>query len=156
MWPCSLVYSLFAVVPIVCVWGGGVFWILVSWCCSWCPFLFSNHLAEEERAGCFIWAVLWLCVFYVSSSLYSGVVCSLWLHHFLFILTYFNVSYKVVLSIIYHILTQLKYKIQLLIAERIMFGVTRFIETKLIFINIRKTMKNYYFTNFFTLCILIT
>ena len=33
---------------------------------SWCPFYFSNHLAEEERAGNFTLIVLWLSVFCVS------------------------------------------------------------------------------------------
>ena len=37
-------------------------------------FLFSNHLAEEERAGCFTLIGLSLSVFLVSSSLWS-VVC---------------------------------------------------------------------------------
>ena len=28
-------------------------WVLVFWCGPWCPVYFSNHLPEEERAGCF-------------------------------------------------------------------------------------------------------
>ena len=64
-----VVYSLFAVVPIVF----GLCFVVVFWCRIW----FSNHLAEEERVGCFTLIVLWLSVFCVSSSLCRGLVCSL-------------------------------------------------------------------------------
>ena len=48
---CSvIVYSLFVVAGLSCV--------LVMWCCSWCTLQFSNHLVEEERAGCFTLIVL--------------------------------------------------------------------------------------------------
>ena len=39
--------------------------------------VFGNDLAEEENAGCFICNVVWLFVFYVSSSRCTGLVCSL-------------------------------------------------------------------------------
>ena len=41
---------------------GMVSWVLVLWCSSWCPFYFSNNLAEEDRAGWFILTVIWLSV----------------------------------------------------------------------------------------------
>ena len=46
-----VVYSLlFIVAPI----GFGFFVLVDALCCgSWCPLWFINHLAEEERAGCF-------------------------------------------------------------------------------------------------------
>ena len=37
--------------------GGSVF-IFVSVCITLSPFYFCNHLAEEERAGCFAFVVL--------------------------------------------------------------------------------------------------
>ena len=37
----------------------------------------TNHLAEEERAGCFTLIVLWLSVLCVSSSLCHRLVCNL-------------------------------------------------------------------------------
>ena len=38
---------------------------------SWCPFYFSNHYAEEERAGCFTLIAMWLCF---SESLPRGAI----------------------------------------------------------------------------------
>ena len=64
-----VVYSLFSVVPIVL----GLWFVVVFWCRFW----FRNHLAEEERVGCFTLIVLWLSVFCVSSSRCLGLVCSL-------------------------------------------------------------------------------
>ena len=50
--------------------GSYVYGVFVLWCDSWCPFQFNNHLAVEERAGCFILGliVIWLSAFCVSSS----------------------------------------------------------------------------------------
>ena len=46
---------LFNVLPITC--GSSVF-IFVLLCITLCPFLFGNHLKEEEKAGCFAIIVL--------------------------------------------------------------------------------------------------
>ena len=71
-----VVVSLFFVIaPIVSV---VLCWVLVLQCGSLCPFWFSFHLSEEERAGCFTLIVLLLSVFYVSYSRCRGLVRSLW------------------------------------------------------------------------------
>ena len=54
----------------LCVWGV-LCWVLVLWCSSCCPFCFSNHLSEEERAGCLILTVFWLSVL----CLYVTILC---------------------------------------------------------------------------------
>ena len=41
-----------------CVFSGGLCLILVLLCSTKCPFELCNHLAEEERAGCFTLIVL--------------------------------------------------------------------------------------------------
>ena len=47
---------LFGVLLIGC--GGSVFDFILL-CITLCPFWFCNHLEEEERAGCFVFIVLW-------------------------------------------------------------------------------------------------
>ena len=60
--------------------GSGIVFGPFLLCSTRCPFWVSNHLAEEERAGWFL-AVIWLLVFWVSSSRCCGlnVICSVWL-----------------------------------------------------------------------------
>ena len=48
---------LFYVPPIVC--GGSVL-VFCLVCINLCPFLFCNHLDEEERAGCFTFIFSWM------------------------------------------------------------------------------------------------
>ena len=71
---------------------------------SWRPkisfFYVCNHLAEEERAGCFTFIVFLLpfgclCSICVSSSWCLGLVCDLWLCHLLVILTCFFIVFKI-------------------------------------------------------------
>ena len=46
---------LFGVLPVGC---GGLLFVFVLLCITMCPFLFCNHLEEEERADCFAFIVL--------------------------------------------------------------------------------------------------
>ena len=45
-----ILFLLFNVLPIVC--GSSVF-VFVLFYITLCPFLFCNHLEEDEKAGCF-------------------------------------------------------------------------------------------------------
>ena len=62
-------------------------------CITLCPFLFCNHLEEEEKAGRFaiimLQVYLLLNKFYGSFSRCFGLVCSVCLWYFLIIVTYF-------------------------------------------------------------------
>ena len=53
----KVVVLLYGVLPIGC--GGSVF-DFVLLCITLCPFLFCNHLEEEEIPGCFALVVLLL------------------------------------------------------------------------------------------------
>ena len=50
---------MFNVLPIVL--GSSVFVFLLL-CITLCPFLFCNHLEEEEKAGCFAIIVFYRCI----------------------------------------------------------------------------------------------
>ena len=56
-------------------------------CGSWCPFWFSNHLAEEKRAGCTL-VVMWLsvCVLFLFLAVPWVDLWSVW--NFLIILLF--------------------------------------------------------------------
>ena len=72
--------------------GSFCVWSLFSFTVLSVPSSFENNLIEDETRCCFlncILAVMWLLLFCVSSSWYSGLVCNVKLWHFLVILAYF-------------------------------------------------------------------
>ena len=71
-------FLVFIVAPI-----GFLCLILVLLCSALGPFWICGRLAGEERAGCYTFIA-----FLVSSSWFRGLVCSVWLWHFLVILNF--------------------------------------------------------------------